>query len=53
MIPHHANAVVMSHRGLENLDRQDLIDFAHKTIDAQTDEMKKMIDMKHSIDGAQ
>jgi uncharacterized protein (DUF305 family) len=49
MIPHHASAVVMSHRALPNLDRSDLVDFAHQTIDSQTDEMKKMLDMKHEL----
>jgi uncharacterized protein (DUF305 family) len=53
MIPHHANAVVMSHRAIPNLTRSDLVDFAHSTIDDQTEEMAEMLDMKHAIAPAQ
>lgn len=50
MIPHHASAIVMAHRALPNLDRADLVDFAHSTIDDQTKEMGNMLEMEHRLE---
>lgn len=45
MIPHHAGAVSLSHRALDNLSDAELIDMANKTIVVQTREMNEMLDM--------
>lgn len=45
MIPHHAGAVSLSHRALDNLADPELIDMANKTIVVQTREMNEMLDM--------
>lgn len=45
MIPHHAGAVSLSHRALDNLSDPELIDMANKTIVMQTREMNEMLDM--------
>lgn len=45
MIPHHADAVSISHRALRNLERDDMRELAEMTITAQTREMNEMLDM--------
>jgi uncharacterized protein (DUF305 family) len=45
MVPHHAGAVVSSHRALPNLTNQELRDLALLTIDKQTREAAEMLDM--------
>lgn len=45
MIPHHAGAVSLSHRALDQLTDLELIEMANKTIVDQTREMNKMLDM--------
>lgn len=45
MIPHHAGAVSLSHRALDQLTDPDLIDMAQMTIVVQTREMNEMLDM--------
>lgn len=45
MIPHHAGAVSLSHRALENLTNAELRDMARMTINVQTREMNEMLDM--------
>lgn len=44
MIPHHAVAVSMSHRALDQLTDPRLREMAMRTIDMQTREMNKMLD---------
>lgn len=50
MIPHHAGAVVLSHRALENLERDDMRELAGMTIVAQTREMNEMLDMLERLE---
>ena len=45
MIPHHAGAVSLAHRALENLRLDTLREIADKTIVIQTREMNEMLDM--------
>lgn len=45
MIPHHAGAVSLSHRALDNLTDPQLIEMANMTIVVQTREMNEMLDM--------
>lgn len=45
MIPHHAGAVSLSHRALENLSDPELRDLAETSIVAQAREMNEMLDM--------
>ncbi len=45
MIPHHAGAVSVAHRALDNLSDAELRDMAQNTIVMQTREMNKMLDM--------
>jgi uncharacterized protein (DUF305 family) len=45
MVPHHASAVVVSHRALPNLENAELRSLAEMTIIAQTREMNAMLDM--------
>lgn len=45
MVPHHAGAVSLSHRALENLSDPELRDMAEMTIVMQTREMNEMLDM--------
>ena len=45
MIPHHAGAVALSHRALDNLSDPELREMAEMTIVVQTREMNKMLDM--------
>lgn len=45
MIPHHAGAVSMSHRALDNLTVPKLEDIARMTISKQTREMNELLDM--------
>ena len=45
MIPHHAGAVSLSHRALDNLSDPQLIEIANNTIVMQTREMNEMLDM--------
>lgn len=45
MIPHHAGAVSLSHRALDQLSDPELIDMADMTIVVQTREMNEMLDM--------
>lgn len=50
MIPHHAGAVLTSHRALPNLEREDMRELAEMTIVAQTREMNEMLDMLERLD---
>ena len=45
MIPHHAGAVSLSHRALDQLSDPELIEMADMTIVMQTREMNEMLDM--------
>ncbi len=45
MIPHHAGAVSMSHRALDNLTVPKLQDIARMVISKQTREMNELLDM--------
>jgi len=45
MVPHHAGAVSLSHRALENLADPELRNMAETTIVMQTREMNEMLDM--------
>jgi uncharacterized protein (DUF305 family) len=45
MIPHHAGAVSLSHRALDQLSDPELIEMANMTIVMQTREMNEMLDM--------
>lgn len=45
MIPHHAGAVSLSHRALDQLSDPELIEMAQMTIVMQTREMNEMLDM--------
>lgn len=45
MIPHHAGAVSLSHRALDQLSEPQLIEIANNTIVLQTREMNEMLDM--------
>lgn len=51
MVPHHAGAVVSSHRALPNLTNQELRDLALLTIDKQTREATEMLDMLEAHGG--
>jgi uncharacterized protein (DUF305 family) len=52
MVPHHAGAVVASHRALPNLTNQELRDLAVLTIDKQTREAAEMLDMLEAHGGS-
>jgi uncharacterized protein (DUF305 family) len=52
MVPHHAGAVVSSHRALPNLTNQELRDLAVLTIDKQTREAAEMLDMLEAHGGS-
>lgn len=45
MIPHHAGAVSLSHRALDQLAEPELIEMARMTIVVQTRVMNEMLDM--------
>jgi uncharacterized protein (DUF305 family) len=45
MVPHHAGAVSLSHRALDNLSDPELRDMAQTTMVMQTREMNDMLDM--------
>ena len=45
MIPHHAGAVVLSHRAMPSLERDDTRELAEMTVVMQTREMNAMLDM--------
>lgn len=45
MVPHHAGAVSLSHRALENLSDPELREMAEMTVVMQTREMNEMLDM--------
>jgi len=45
MIPHHAGAVVLSHRALPNLRTSELRELAETTYTKQTREMNEMLDV--------
>lgn len=45
MVPHHAGAVSLSHRALDNISDPELREMAETTIVMQTREMNEMLDM--------
>ncbi len=49
MIPHHAGAVVTSHRAMPNLQRDDLRALAQMTVEMQTREAAEMLDKLESL----